>query len=427
VTLTLPPVSYAAYGGNAGQVQELLTRGASPNAKGSRGLTPLMLAASPDAPNPEVISLLLGKGAEINAQDELGRTALDWTLLRGDTSAARQLRAAGGKSLAAPTPAPAAVARPLEPAEAIKKALALLEPIGPRFFNTSGGCISCHNNTLPGMAAQKAAERKIAVNRAMLDHAPKAAMAMWRPMEENLAVGASSVPGLVANVSYELMAMAEAGYPPNSTTDAAALSMLRLQRSDGSWTIADTRSPLGISDMKFTAMVARALIAYLPPGLRRERDGAVDRARNYLLKTHAESTQDAAFQVLGLLWVNAGGAAVQESRARLLALQRKDGGWGQLPTMASDAYATGQALFALQATRPAADSEEYRRGVRYLLRTQLPDGSWFVQTRAIAFQPYRETGFPHGTSQFISAAATSWAVMALSPAVDVQARSATQK
>ena len=31
----------------------------------------------------------------------------------------------------------------------------------------------------------------------------------------------------------------------------------------------------------------------------------------------------------------------------LIAEQRSDGGWSQLPTMTSDAYATGQALYAL--------------------------------------------------------------------------------
>ena len=36
-----------------------------------------------------------------------------------------------------------------------------------------------------------------------------------------------------------------------------------------------------------------------------------------------------------------------------------------------------------------------------------------MPSRAFAFQAYFETGFPHGTNQFISAAATSWAAIAL--------------
>jgi hypothetical protein len=44
---------------------------------------------------------------------------------------------------------------------------------------------------------------------------------------------------------------------------------------------------------------------------------------------------------------------------------------------------------------------------------QLEDGTWFVRTHAFGFQPYFETGFPYGRSQFISTAATSWAATAL--------------
>jgi hypothetical protein len=60
---------------------------------------------------------------------------------------------------------------------------------------------------------------------------------------------------------------------------------------------------------------------------------------------------------------------------------------------------------------------QYERGVQYLLRTQQADGSWYVKTRALAFQPYFESGFPYGYDQWISAAATSWATMALAAAL----------
>jgi hypothetical protein len=48
------------------------------------------------------------------------------------------------------------------------------------------------------------------------------------------------------------------------------------------------------------------------------------------------------------------------------------------------------------------------------LRNQLPDGSWFVPTRAVPVQPHTfESGFPHGWNQFVSDGASSWAAMAL--------------
>ena len=43
----------------------------------------------------------------------------------------------------------------------------------------------------------------------------------------------------------------------------------------------------------------------------------------------------------------------------------------------------------------------------------MPDGSWLVESHAIAIQPALDAEFPHGRNQFISAAGTSWAAMAL--------------
>ena len=61
----------------------------------------------------------------------------------------------------------------------------------------------------------------------------------------------------------------------------------------------------------------------------------------------------------------------------------------------------------------ATDHAVYRRGLEFLIKTQRADGSWFVKSRSRPFQPYFESGFPHGPDQFISAAATGWAVAAL--------------
>lgn len=62
---------------------------------------------------------------------------------------------------------------------------------------------------------------------------------------------------------------------------------------------------------------------------------------------------------------------------------------------------------------PATDAA-YRRGVAFLLRTQSPDGSWHVASRAPKFQPYFQSGFPHDHDQWISGSATAWAAIALS-------------
>ena len=132
-------------------------------------------------------------------------------------------------------------------------------------------------------------------------------------------------------------------------------------------------------------------------------------------------------QLLGLLWA---GKDVKQLQARLdylLALQRADGGWSQTPGLVSDAYATGQVLFTLHAmgvstmapTGSASSSDRaYQRGVEHLLRTVLDDGSWHVVSRAVKFQPYFQSGFPHDHDQWISSAGTAWATIGLAYAVD---------
>jgi glucose/arabinose dehydrogenase len=115
-----------------------------------------------------------------------------------------------------------------------------------------------------------------------------------------------------------------------------------------------------------------------------------------------------------LHWAGASSEIIAAAGRHLLALQQDDGGWAQLTTMASDAYATGEALVALRESGASAPTDRaYRRGLEFLLRTQIDDGSWIVETRAVPIQAYFESGFPYGVNQWISTAATGWATTAL--------------
>ena len=132
--------------------------------------------------------------------------------------------------------------------------------------------------------------------------------------------------------------------------------------------------------------------------------------------------------MLGLSWGHAERSLIEQAARDLVALQRADGGWGQRDEMASDAYATGQTLYALlESGTVTASSEAVRRGTNYLLSTQRADGSWYVRSRSPKFQPYFEGGFPYGPDQWISSMATSWATTALASSIRADSTAALGK
>jgi squalene cyclase len=141
----------------------------------------------------------------------------------------------------------------------------------------------------------------------------------------------------------------------------------------------------------------------------------IARATTWLQTNTPKTTEDKVFLLFGLRWAKSDAALLSAAVTLLRNEQNPDGGWPQLPGLNSDAYATGQVLVALhEGGGVRTDDPLYQRGVRYLLETQEPDGSWLVHKRAVSINGHVEGGFPHGKFQFISYAGTCWATMALS-------------
>jgi len=217
------------------------------------------------------------------------------------------------------------------------------------------------------------------------------------------------------NESYLLMAAHAAGLEPGLTTAVYARRLASWQR-DGHWVTSDFRPPHSSSAFTATATAVRAIRLYLPEELREERDMCLLRARRWLLATRPESTEDAAFRLMGLLWADAPQAEADVARKDLTALQQPNGGWPELPGYRPDAYSTGEALFALyqagKATGPARE-----KAIRFLISTQDPAGTWRVRTRMLSpasvSPTYFPTGFPYQKDEYLSYAGSCWAVMAL--------------
>jgi hypothetical protein len=90
-------------------------------------------------------------------------------------------------------------------------------------------------------------------------------------------------------------------------------------------------------------------------------------------------------------------------------LQRSDGGWAQNAEMASDAFATGQTLYALAQAGFTNEQAEIMRAVDFLVGTQKPDGSWTMASRSTP------DGSPGSAKLLtpITCAASSWATLGL--------------
>jgi ankyrin repeat protein len=414
------PAMNAAWHGHAECLKLLLQRGAEVNVQGGPfERSPLLCAATTGSE--ETVRLLLDRGADVHAKDWRGDTALDWARRRGDTSIVRLLAAASGAGhagVAGPEERPVPDERPRLhqrfDGDSIRKAVAaglpLLQRSGRTIAQTSK-CITCHQHSLVAMTVGQARRHGFAVDEEIATEERGQVQAILGRKVPLLLIGADLDPTLAA---YSLVGFAAEDQPPNTLTDALVHYLVLHQHQDGRWLPEAYRPPEEGSPFSFTALAVRGLQAYAPRGRSPEIAGRIARACRWLLQAQPAETADSTFQLLGLKWAHAPAEEIDKAAARLLRQQRADGGWAQLATLPSDAYATGQVLFALhEAGGLSTDAPAYRRGIAFLLRTQHADGSWFVATRCFPALEYSGSGFPHRRHQFISAAATCWAILAL--------------
>src|SRR4029453_9637338 len=129
----------------------------------------------------------------------------------------------------------------------------------------------------------------------------------------------------------------------------------------------------------------------------------VERARRWLLSAKAFSAEERSMQLNALADARASTSERAPFVKALKSAQNQDGSWSQLPGIRSDAYATGQALYALHVSGDVPTKDPvYQKGIEWLLRHQLADGSWFAPSRAVPVQPHTFESFPNGWHQFIS-------------------------
>jgi ankyrin repeat protein len=414
------PIMNAAIRSDARVVRMLIDAGADVNAADGTGSTALMWAAYKESGDPAIVDMLLRAGANPRAKNKLfdGETAITWALRNGETPIVARLRKAGLEGATVDGEAP--MHEPVSTGIAISRAVDALQKSSPEFIKNAP-CVSCHHQTLAGMASKMAHDRGIPVNEELMAKDVKRVMGFIRPMRPVMIENSDIVPDVPVTGPYFMMYFADFKQPNEPVLEALARSIALHQQTDGHWTGWAPRPPLEYGDIQATALSIRALQLYGADYRKVEYDERIARASEWLRKAKAGSDHERNYQLLGLYWSGAPSSAVQRLAAEILASQRQDGGWAQLTTRNGDAYATGQTLYALHEACILEPSDEaYRRGARFLLTTQFEDGSWLVKTRSFPFQPLKDTKFPHGRDQWISATGTSWAAMALALTVDAR-------
>jgi ankyrin repeat protein len=414
--------------GDEAAAKLLLAKGADVNAKDHRGYTALMFAAQYDGDAVELVRLLLTHGADVTPIAE-GQTALSLAAKRGETGVTKLLRAAAPSSGSGP--------RADDPLSSValrrsaERGLDLLIKTSPTFIK-KGGCNSCHNQMLPA-AAQAFARTHGIVSEPTVAQLPAdvSEATMERYAEYSVAGGAG-----INTLTFELFAANLTGTPIDERIRAQIRYIKTQQQPEGHWRggsgvltnngqqalsrPAAARPPLNFDAYSSTAYMIRALRSYGRPDDDADTRERIQRASKWLLNVKASRTQEHAFRVLGLTWASADRRSIDAAAQALQSLQRTDGGFSQLPTLPSDAYATGLALFALHEAGMPPAHPVYQAGLKFLLNTQADDGTWHVKSRSLEFQPYFESGYPYGHDQWISAAGTAYAVFAIAAGVPPQ-------
>jgi Squalene-hopene cyclase C-terminal domain len=186
-------------------------------------------------------------------------------------------------------------------------------------------------------------------------------------------------------------------------------SVLSDQGKGGWWKLSYEFRPIGSSPEALTTLALLALSAPNAPDMGWEGKAALEKGLKWLRAADADDEPQAAALRL-ILWRRLGLPAAEWEPlvTKLRGAQNADGGWGQTREAKSDAYATGQALYALAEAGAQPGDEAVRKGRSFLAKTQREDGGWAMVSRAIM-----RDGKPPKNLDPITHAGSAWAVLGL--------------
>jgi hypothetical protein len=273
-------------------------------------------------------------------------------------------------------------------------------------------CASCHHAALVSWALREAKLRGHAVDEPVL-----AEMTRWVAEAVSGKTGVPRPEGLpkALNMKAVLFALALNADPQPDEISQNGLKLLLQtvkedQNEDGVWNSwPDTRPPIfGHSDETATALATLALLPQAAAG-----DDSAIAARDKGLKWLAEHETSGDHQAVAirLMLLRKAGRPAEELQPlvkRIVESQRDDGGWSQTAEMASDAHATGQALYALALADAKPSDPVVQRGRHFLIETQRDDGGWTMTSR-----PCPPSNMGAKNLIPITGAGASWAMLGL--------------
>ncbi len=273
-------------------------------------------------------------------------------------------------------------------------------------------CASCHHAALVIWSMREAKQRGHAVDEAMLVELTKW-VAESGDGKFGLARPASAPKAASPKAIYFALALG-VDPKPDATSQKGLKLLLKTAQSEqtenGSWSAwPETRPPIfGNSDESLTAL---ATLAFLPTAANGDDSAKAvrDKGIEWLAKTKSDDDpQSIALRLV--LWKRMARPAdeIESLVKRIRDRQNADGGWSQAAEMASDAWATGQALYALGHAGVKAGDPTINRAHAFLIKTQREDGSWPMTSR-----PVKAGGDGSRSVIPITGAGSAWAVLGL--------------
>jgi hypothetical protein len=322
-------------------------------------------------------------------------------------------------------PSPPPAASPQQIRDSVDRAIGYLQAESADWLSTRK-CAACHHAGMPLWALSEAKRHGYAIDEKFMAETIESLLGSKdKLMASRIFPNPADPPdprpqGRGLNMGLPFLAVAAQSLPSLEEGQKQSLKLIAeeivgKQQPDGSWEFFATlrRPPINESQSTDAAWIIMALAGETGPDSPEPQRAALSKAIAWLdaAETPGDLHQDKVLKVVMGSRSSKPREAMQATIDDLLALQRADGGWSQtVPDWKSDAFATGQTLYALSRAGYTAERPEIKRGIDFLVATQAEDGSWPMNSRS------SPDGSPGSAKLLtpITCAAASWATLGLS-------------